>query len=212
MRIYGSVTERVCNRCGISFSVPTYSIKHGKGKFCSAKCSSQQRQGTPKDRLYRRIIKSKTGCWEWMGTRHSNGYGVMRWSQRGTKSGLVTTHRASWIIHFGEIPDGLCVIHRCDNRRCVNPYHLSLGTIADNVRDCVTKNRHAYGDRNGNRLHPELVNRGESHGMAKLTEIQVKRIRKLYSSGKTQLQIASMFEIKRTHVQQITSRRTWRYI
>jgi hypothetical protein len=84
-------------------------------------------------------------CWEWTGTKGTSGYGIFK---IGTKKNN-TTHNAqriSWIIHNGPIPKGkgfhgICVLHTCDNRGCVNPNHLFLGTQKVNVRDCVQKGR-----------------------------------------------------------------------
>ena len=87
-----------------------------------------------------------SGCWLWMGAVNQNGYGT--WS--GDKA-----HRISWRLHQGEIPKGMCVLHKCDVRVCVNPQHLFIGTIADNNRDAINKGRVVYP--------------GERHGSAKLT-------------------------------------------
>jgi hypothetical protein len=77
-------------------------------------------------------------CWEWAGARNSDGYGK---SYAG--SGYRMAHRVAWESSFGPIPDGLFVLHRCDNPPCVRPDHLFLGTNTDNVRDSVAKGRAA---------------------------------------------------------------------
>lgn len=81
-------------------------------------------------------VDEGTGCWIWRSSFQSSGYGQVRIS-----GGSFTAHRASWIAHRGAIPDGLQVLHKCDDRRCCNPEHLFLGTQGDNIRDAVSKGR-----------------------------------------------------------------------
>ncbi len=77
-------------------------------------------------------------CWEWMGTKNRGGYGSFLHSYQVKKG----AHQISWEIHYGPIPSGLCVLHKCDNPGCVNPEHLFLGTKRDNTLDMVKKRRH----------------------------------------------------------------------
>ena len=89
------------------------------------------------------------GCWEWQGSRFRNGYG--RICVRGKRIG---THRYVWEVERGAIPPGMCVLHRCDNPRCVRPDHLFLGTNSDNTQDMVQKRRHRGGGGRSGEDHP----------------------------------------------------------
>jgi hypothetical protein len=90
-------------------------------------------------------VRKTSSCWLWTGSinLHPNkgGYGqIVLWQARGFRK-RVKSHRLSWEIHFGKIPIGMCVLHKCDNRKCVNPKHLFLGTQLDNMRDRFSKGR-----------------------------------------------------------------------
>jgi hypothetical protein len=91
----------------------------------------------------------KTGdCWVWTGCLNAYGYGVTRINGK-----LYTAHRFSWFMTHGPIPDGLCILHKCDNPPCVNPSHLFIGTKADNMWDKSFKGRHHYQTINCKRGH-----------------------------------------------------------
>jgi hypothetical protein len=79
-------------------------------------------------------------CWRWSAATTGFGYGILRTSRPNPRN--AKAHRVSWELHFGEIPEGMMVLHRCDTPTCTNPRHLFLGRGADNVRDMVRKGRH----------------------------------------------------------------------
>lgn len=89
-------------------------------------------------RFYRYVLIAD-GCWLWTGAKNRMGYGVFQIGRRG--EGTVLASRYAWEFFCGDIPDGLCVLHRCDTPACVNHRHLFLGTRADNNRDMVAKGR-----------------------------------------------------------------------
>lgn len=93
------------------------------------------------ERLERRSVKTEN-CWLWMGHLNESGYG-----QINIDGKFPLTHRVSWELHKGSIPDGMQVLHKCDVRRCWNPEHLFLGTHMDNMRDMISKGRHRFGGR-----------------------------------------------------------------
>lgn len=103
-------------------------------------CSDVATPSTVRVLLKKTEVNSATGCWEWTGTRDAHGYGQLStlWFKNGT-SGI---SRNSWIAFHGPIPNGLRVLHRCDNPPCWNPSHLFLGTAKDNMDDMVAKGRH----------------------------------------------------------------------
>ena len=84
------------------------------------------------ERFIQMIKIADTGCWEWQGNKSTDGYGC--WSGK-------RVHRCLYSVQHGPIPDGLIIMHRCDNRSCCNPAHLELGTVADNNKDMMLKGR-----------------------------------------------------------------------
>jgi hypothetical protein len=127
---------------------------------------------------------------------------------------LVSAHRISYATLVGPIPEGLHVLHHCDNPPCVRPIHLFTGTRADNMADMIRKGRKnpARGERNGQATHPERTARGECHGSAKLTAADVLEIRQLAREGLTQRAIASRFGVSHILVGGIIRRKIWAHI
>ena len=135
----------------------------------------------------------KTPCWIWGLKKEAKTYATTR------LNGIpIPSNRLSWIIHFGEIPKGLWVLHKCDVRACVNPEHLFLGTRLDNIRDMVSKGR-------------QKNMAGELSPRSILTKKQVLKIRRLaYESKMTYPEIAAMFNVSSSCINSVVSRSSWR--
>lgn len=114
--------------------------------------------------------KSNSECWNWMCAKKPKGYGNVRVNKK-----YLLAHRLSWEIHFGGIPDGMQILHSCDNTSCCNPHHLMLGTAMSNYVDMLKKCR-------SNSSHKNRKY-GEEHHNHKLTFKQVEEIRKRYIPG-----------------------------
>lgn len=150
-----------------------------------------------------------TPCWEWQAYTRDDGYARMGIGKSCKKE---LCHRVSWVLHNGEINDGLLVCHKCDNPKCVNPKHLFLGTHLDNALDKISKGRDnpAIGDRNITRKHPEKF-QGEKNGGAKLTQQKVDEIRKIHALRKyKQKELAAMFQMSVIQIDRIVNFRSWK--
>ena len=146
-----------------------------------------------KERFWSRVSVQPEGCWDWLGANFANGYGSIC---KNGKQGYV--HRFSWELHYGAIPENLWVLHHCDNRHCVRPDHLFLGTRLDNVRDMEAKGR-------GRQLA------GEQHNMAKLTEADVREIRAKRGIVVGR-ELARTFGVTPTTISHIQKMQHWKHI
>ena len=141
-----------------------------------------------------------SGCWEWTGALDSPGYGRIKVGNK-----LDGAHRVSWIMHNGPIPKhdsyhGTCVLHKCDNRKCVRPDHLFLGVAKDNTQDMMQKGRRFQ--------HPQ---KGESNGNSKLNDDIVLTIRK-YAGALNNIKVATFYGVSPSTISDVIRRRTWKHI
>ncbi len=143
------------------------------------------------------------GCWNWQASVDGGGYGTCPVKVPKTRQNVyLKAHRFSWLLQVGGIPHGLWVLHKCDNRRCVNPEHLFLGTSLDNVTDMIKKGRDK---RRGVK--------GEEHYLSKLTPNSVCEIRSLYAKGHhSQRSLAKEFCVSRRNIRSILNRNSWGHL
>ncbi len=165
------------------------------------------------DRFWSKVKKGRgKACWEWTASRVKFGYGQL--ACKGLSAQPLLAHRVSWELAYGPIPPGKHVLHRCDNPPCVRPDHLFLGDQRVNTEDRDRKGRVASGAANGAVTKPErnpfVRNggsglKGERHPMAKLSDKQVRRIRRRWAAGvyATRVEIALEFGVSPTHVGRI---------
>lgn len=195
------------------------------------------RRSTPEDFWARCRRGAPEDCWPWTAARSKKGYGSVRYQGE-----VWVASRLAWFLTFGDIPNGLCVCHTCDNPSCVNPAHLFVGTVVENNRDRDRKGRTArgmrhgsvtcpeavargarnglvkhperrpYGRRNGRYTCPERTRRGEDHSGAKLTSGDVVRIKQLAAAGLSQRAIGSEFGVTHGTVGAILRGESWRTI
>lgn len=155
-------------------------------------------RGTVIERFWRYVEKTD-GCWIWTGkSLNQKGYGHIQLGGKGTKHKL--SHRLSYEIHHGPIPDGMVVMHSCDNPTCVNPSHLSAGTQSQNILDAFSR---------GRKTAKPPHKQGENHGASKLKESDVLYIR---ASEKSTKELARMFFVSKSAVERIKNGKTWSHI
>lgn len=147
------------------------------------------------------IIDDDDSCWPWMGSRNEGGYGICG---ADSPTGDRVASRVAWILTFGPVPDGLYVLHHCDYRPCCRPSHLWLGTYLDNARD-----REAKGQR-VNFKAPVMP--GEAHPLARLTDDDVRAIRRGRAEGVPALVLAERYGVNRPTIYNIEAGRRWQHV
>ena len=162
--------------------------------------SYHQRFKTMEERFWDKVNKqTKMDCWEWIGAINSGGYGSF-----DTGEEITNAHRVAWEMVYGEIPKhdsyhGMCICHICDNKLCVNPKHLFIGTHEDNMKDMSKKGR-----------CKQREQRGENSHFSKLCNEEVLKIRQLYSEGNyTMTAIAEIYNVSRPTIGEIVNCKSW---
>lgn len=156
-----------------------------------------------------KLRANSNGCLEWMASLRSNGYGQVRCRLPGEPRARVhSAHRASWVLHNGAIPEGMCVLHRCDNPRCCNPEHLFCGSLKDNADDMVRKGRHAR------KTHPSTrFIHGSACTGSLLTAERVLAMRAALRAGVSKLDIvANNPDVGRSSVYRALARDSWKWL
>lgn len=184
-RRHSSVSKPKSNATCIDCGVPILNTK-GTG-LCRAcgrvRFGRTRRLGA--SGFWERVSGTNTpeSCWEWTGPVSADGYGIV---ERETDDGHFNrAHRFAYYLTHGVIPPGMCVCHRCDNPRCVNPAHLFLGSARENNADRARKGRTG-------------VNRGEAHHNAKFADAEVPRIWARLLAGESQASIAREYGVTKT--------------
>lgn len=144
----------------------------------------------------RSIPEPNSGCWLWMLGCYPSGYGKL-WHDSSSEG----AHRASWKAFNGQIPAGLCVLHRCDERTCVNPRHLFVGTFRDNTLDMMIKGRGRG-----------TFESGDKHPFSVLTDSQVIEIRRASAAGASQTELAQRYRVRLNVVNRICRNRTRKHL
>lgn len=203
-----------CLHCGKSFRTFPSAIRKGGGKYCSHACRYADKRTTregAEHRFWAKVDKSggPDACWNWTAGKSTwGGYGHFPYGDESH------AHRVSYVLAHGPIPGGLLVCHTCDNRLCVNPKHLFLGTKSDNSVDMTKKRRHPRLFEPGHQpiVKPEYVRKGEAHHAAKLTEADVLAIRAAHRAGESPKSLGTRYGVTGANICDIVHRKTWRHI
>lgn len=143
-------------------------------------------------------LNPKTDCWEWQGARAGGSKKQEGYATVSVDAKNIDVHRMMYAVFNGAIPWRHCVMHTCDNRSCINPAHLTVGTLSENAKDMWRKERGI---------------RGEKNGLSKLNKYQVLEIRKLYAKGDTSYsKLGKLYGVCPQAVWMIVKRKNWKHI
>lgn len=174
--------------------------------FCSKACYLEACRTSGLFHFWARIDCTAT-CWLWRGQFDPDGYGVVN------LYGETRCHRLMWRLAYGPIPKGLWVLHHCDTPGCVRPDHIYLGHGLQNAADRAQRHRTAMGERNGSRLYPERLVRGEANARAKLTADAVCAIRAAdFNEPGAVTHLAKLYQVDRTTIYKARRGQAWRHV
>lgn len=156
-------------------------------------------------RFWQYVSKDVDGCWRWTGATRGGGYGAI-WIGGRTGS-HVPAHRVSYEMAHGPVPAGLWVLHRCNNKRCVNPEHIYAGTVRQNVMDAIADG--VWPSKKG-RSMPWMV--GIKNSNAVLDPVKVRQIRARQASGESMRSLARHFNVNRTTIKNVVIRAIWAHV
>lgn len=199
------LVDRVCEQCSAPFKARPSKLAIGESRHCSRPCADRSRRRPLADQFWRHVTPGHPDeCWPWQGYRSPRDRGNLY-----AEGKQVSAHRAAYELHYGPIPAGMSVCHRCDNPPCCNPGHLFLGTNADNVADKIAKGRQPRGPIPvANRK--TAIMRGEINGNAKLTAATVAQIRHFHATeGLGKRRLAARFGISPSQAQRIITGKAW---
>lgn len=191
-----------CKNCLIEFNT----IKK-KQKYCSRKCmgigqtnnsfyntaTKEQKIEKIRYKFEKFVIKNGNQCWKWKGS-WGGGYPQININKR-----IIRGHRASYLLNISDIPSGMFVLHKCDNKECCNPEHLFLGTQKDNMRDKINKGR-------------SNIVRGEKCSFAKLKTNDVLKIKLMIKNGILLSNISKIYNVSDTLIRKIKNNKVWKHI
>lgn len=145
-------------------------------------------------------------CWEWTACRGTDPYGNIRYGFFGFRGKNQLAHRIAWVIANGDIPEGMQVLHKCDNPGCCNPAHLFLGTPADNMQDKCNKGRQSH-------CGTKSPCHGTKSPHAKLTEETIREIRLRYQAGGIRHKdLAAEYGVAKSLIARIIRRESWAWV
>jgi len=177
-------------------------VKKTQSCGCLNKSGTELHLEKCKKRLLESLDKKKSGCWVWKGRLTKDGYGYMPlWGLN-----IQRAHRASWFLHFGNLPKDKLVLHKCDNKPCCNPDHLYLGTPKDNSKDALERGQFPKGP---NKKKGHI---GELNCKAKLSIDKVKYIKFICDNNFKISEIASFFGVHKSTIRNIHKRKTWAFV